>query len=58
MEYNNETVALLRYREKMEPFESNVEQEGDGHYKVMLPWNSKKHLLRRNDADGQVIQKM
>lgn len=37
MEYDNETAALLRDREKMEPFESNVEQEGDGHYKVMLP---------------------
>ena len=37
MEYNNETAALLRDREKMKPFESNVEQEGDGHYKVMLP---------------------
>ena len=36
MEYNNKTAALLRDREKMEPFESN-EQEGDGHYKVMLP---------------------
>ena len=43
---------------KMELFESNIEQEGDGHYKVMLPWNSKKHLLIRNDADGQVIKKM
>ena len=38
MEWNNEIAASLRDREIMERFERNIEQEGDGHYKVMLPW--------------------
>ena len=34
MECNNETAASLRDWEIVERFESNIEQEGGGHYKV------------------------
>ena len=54
IECNNETAASLRDREIMERFERNIEQEGDGHYKVMLPWNSKRHLLKSNYAQAKV----
>lgn len=54
MECNNKTPTSLRDREIMERFESNIEQEGDRHYKVMLPWNSKKHLLKSNYAQAKV----
>ena len=37
MECNNETAASLRDREVMERFDRNIMQEGDGHYKVVLP---------------------
>ena len=38
----------------MERFESNIEQEGDGHHKVKWPWNSKKYLLKSNYAQAKV----
>ena len=54
MEYNNETAASLRDREVMERFDRNIKQEGDAHCKVVLPWKSKKHLLRSNYAQAKV----
>ena len=54
MECNNETAASLRDREVMERFDRNIKQEGDGHYKVLLPWKSEKHLLRSNYAQAKV----
>ena len=54
MECNNETAASLRDREVMERFDRNIKQEGDGHYKVVFPWKSKKHLLRSNYAQVKV----
>ena len=44
MECTNETAVSLRDWAIIEQSESNIEQDGDGHYKVMLPWNSKKQL--------------
>ena len=54
MECNNETAASLRDRAVMERSDRNIKQEGDGHYKVVLPWKSKKHLLRSNYAQAKV----
>ena len=38
----------------MERFDRNIKQEGDAYCKVMLPWKSKKHLLRSNYAQAKV----
>lgn len=54
MECNNETGASLRDRAVMERSDRNIKQEGDGHYKVVLPWKRKKHLLRGNYAQAKV----
>ena len=54
MECTNETAVSLRDWAIIEQFERNIEQDGDGHYKVMLPWNSKKHLLGSNYAQAEV----
>lgn len=40
-----ESAASLRDRAVMERSDRNIKQEGDGHYKVVLPWKSKKHFL-------------
>ena len=52
MECNNETAASLRDWEIVERFESNIGQEGGGHYKGKWPWNSKKYLLKSNYAQA------
>lgn len=54
MECNNKTAASLRDRAVMERSDRNIKQEGDGHYKVVLPWKSKKHLLRSNYTQAKV----
>ena len=54
IECNNETAASLRDPEIIGRFERSIEQEGDGHYKVMLPWNGKRLLLRSNYAQAKV----
>ena len=54
MECNNETAASLRDGAVMERSDRNIKQEGDGHYKVVLPWKRKKHLLRGNYAQAKV----
>ena len=54
MECNNETEASLRDRAVMERSDRNIKQEDDGHYKVVLPWKSEKHLLRSNYTQAKV----